>query len=249
MYVLVVVAAATSPTAPTGPTGGGLSYSSRCAIAPADDVYVYSYVAYSTGSISSLTVSSSTSTAGEYIGIIAFAVSGAGNSVSPFDPASTCGSSSSTSTLTASPTVTTTSGDADLVVGLLGYFSEASTVTASTGSGSTSIQIGTAISCYSSGECLIAAKYQSFTSASSSESQSFSLASRGGGGHGTYAWAMGADAFVSSSQIPDLPVGIVPFLIAVAAMYLVMRRKSVRSLESSRGPATPRANFTVSGPI
>ncbi|MEM0118106.1 MAG: hypothetical protein QXV32_06635 [Conexivisphaerales archaeon] len=205
--VIIVFVSSTTGTAGT-PTASGISlsspFSSRNSLTTStENAYEFYAITSSSGTV---TISDSVSGISPVSVMIAFAVSGADTS-SPFDPSLSTAPTPTTGSST-NPTITfSTSGTDDMLLGLVG--SPIST-TFSAGTGSTMIASNSLTT------QTAAAEYED-TTKSGSQTQQFTTTL-------SVSWVMFGDALVSPTGVPEFPVGLLPFLIIIPAIYFVMRR-------------------------
>ncbi|MDG6910086.1 MAG: hypothetical protein JRN08_06925 [Nitrososphaerota archaeon] len=218
VYVVVAVDPAGSSPSIGLPSASGLSFASRCAINGGTlGVYMASFYAVASSAASSgISISASFSGAvGATATMVAFAVTGE-DTAAPFDPnLSSCPAGATGTTQTSGTITFSTTGTDDFVIGSAAIFGSALTGSIAVGSGFTSIASVGGVASQAGAEYLT-------TSTAGSQAPAYSFPGA------AVAWAMIGDAFVTTggaSNVPDLPFGALPLVMAVPVVYAIARRR------------------------
>lgn len=218
VYVVVAVdPAGASPSIGT-PTAGSLTFAARCAInGGTAGVYMESFYAVDPSAESSgISISALFSGAtGATATMVAFAVNGE-DAAAPFDPNLSSCPAGATGTIQTSGSLTfSTTGTDDFVVGSAAIFGTALTGSIAVGSGYTTIASVGGTTSQAGAEYLL-------TTTAGSQTPTYSFPGA------AVTWAMIGDAFVTTagvSNVPDLPFGALPLVLAVPVVYAIARRR------------------------
>lgn len=240
-WIYAIVSVGAKQTAPGGPTtvptGSSLgAFSSRCSLtASTTGVSVYTYYKFSSGALTSETITTTLTTTSRYLGLIVFAVSGADAS-NPFDrnlgscPAGVTGTAKTTASVSA-----TVSGVGDLIVGIIGIYSNGTPSTTPSG---TRIVLGPAVPAGGPDLYQSDSEYTA-TETSGSKTMSFTVASSGP----AVAWTVGMDAFVSTIGIPEFPAGVIFVVVAILVAYRLARTRRSWAPASASGNGAGAASL------
>ena len=211
--VLAVVAGPSGTTIGT-PTGSptALTFTNRCTVdGGTNQGKIEEFYAVSTGTLSSETISATFSTEAT---LVVFAVSN-DDIAHPFDPGLSSCIGSTGSGSSASVTLLTT-GTGDMIIGSISVSGTSPGYTV--GSTFTDIKSALCPSC-TPVAAVVDAEYKTSTVAAS-QAVTYGISGTG------LIWSFLADALVSASGIPELPYGLIPFVLAVPIIYYLIRTQT-----------------------